>query len=1144
MLSLEDRFSREIAQAAVATKTFERTLRDLDGTSTRTRSSVTGLEKPVANVDRNSRLADRSINQLTGRLRLLTDVALTLGPALVPLGGAGVAAVAGLTAQFGALAGGIGVAVAALNGVGDALKAVNEYQLDPTYDNLAKVAEEFNRIGPAGAEFVVFLESISPQLREMQMLAREGLLPGLAEGIDAFLERGSQLNNIVSDLATAVGDLSASAGQALGGDRFNAFFDYLDSDAGPLLLEFGRSVGFVAEGLANMLVAFAPASSDFSSGLEDMTRRFAEWSAGLQDNDSFQEFLDYIRQNGPAAIDFLGSLVDALASVVEAAAPIGQAVLPALTAILDVFAAIGGTTVGASLLAAAAGFVAFNRAAGALKPVMGAATAGLQMLDDKLFSIDRAFDTAGTSATSAGKKITTAMKFAGAVAAVVALGQALEALDKPDVDLATLGRDLETLALGNGVSDQLDGVGEKIRDFSEAMNTVSEPVEELTTGALRIASLGFVDLNTTLDTTQEGLRNIDSELATLVESGNAETAAENFAYFRDDALALGVSIEDITRAFPEYGKALKNAGSEIDAAGSAHNELAGDIEYATTSLDSLRGALQSARELWKENRQEAREVAETFVNLGESLSDNKVSLGDWLKELEENAEALRQFQQNAEKAGRRGLDEGLVKSLQNAGSEGALRMRQLANATDEEIERANRAWYKGQGAVKDFVKEVGGVKPKYVTRLEAEVDQALAEIARLKQFLDIPDEYVNVWITRRTVDMGNPSGMGPQPSADGGTVPKTGRGYADRHLYLLADGEEVISNRNGQADRHRSLLKAINAGRLADGGTAGRVRPNLEQRGEILGLQSTIRDLVKQLKETGKDALGGLDRKIARNSLEQARRDLRDALRAPAREARQTRRDNVRNVREALSLEADMAAADIRKEYQEFKRVLREAGIDLPKNFDKLREKSLATAERFEKMTKKVAETQDALEEWRDTAENISTSVRSIFNNNIFGLEGGGLANALLQLEADRNDTAERNGLLQGVAGIAQSLGLDLSSGAFQAIATDADMQTLRDLDTAGEVQAFFDLFASRLQEQTAAGDFAATAVTGTQIAALEATLVQQNSVLDNLTKQLERQERQLEQAALNGTREGSRQGVQMAWSDQERVKTAKAKTR
>jgi hypothetical protein len=58
-------------------------------------------------------------------------------------------------------------------------------------------------------------------------------------------------------------------------------------------------------------------------------------------------------------------------------------------------------------------------------------------------------------------------------------------------------------------------------------------------------------------------------------------------------------------------------------------------------------------------------------------------------------------------------------------------------------------------------------------------------------------------------------------NADGGTVPKTGLPYADRHLYMLADGEEVISNRHGQADRWRPFLKAINAGHLANGGTAG-----------------------------------------------------------------------------------------------------------------------------------------------------------------------------------------------------------------------------------------------------------------------------------------------------------------------------------
>lgn len=52
---------------------------------------------------------------------------------------------------------------------------------------------------------------------------------------------------------------------------------------------------------------------------------------------------------------------------------------------------------------------------------------------------------------------------------------------------------------------------------------------------------------------------------------------------------------------------------------------------------------------------------------------------------------------------------------------------------------------------------------------------------------------------------------------DGGTVP--GAGFGDTEPALLTPGEEVI--RRGPAQQFRSLLKAINAGRFANGGTVG-----------------------------------------------------------------------------------------------------------------------------------------------------------------------------------------------------------------------------------------------------------------------------------------------------------------------------------
>ena len=55
-----------------------------------------------------------------------------------------------------------------------------------------------------------------------------------------------------------------------------------------------------------------------------------------------------------------------------------------------------------------------------------------------------------------------------------------------------------------------------------------------------------------------------------------------------------------------------------------------------------------------------------------------------------------------------------------------MRMRQLANATDAEIGRANRAWRDGQAEIRKYVDAVGDVPSKKVTRLEAKVAPALA----------------------------------------------------------------------------------------------------------------------------------------------------------------------------------------------------------------------------------------------------------------------------------------------------------------------------------------------------------------------------------------------------------------------------------
>lgn len=363
VLELEDNFSTGMARAAAATALLNRELNSLSGSAVRTASR--DMDRASKDIDKTGTSAERTgkqIDRLSGRLALLAQAAAVLGPALVPLGAAALPAVAGLTAEVGALAGALGVTLLAFKGLGDGIKALNTYQLEPTAANLEKVREEFEKLGPAGAHFVKFLDDLGPQLSSIQDAAREGLFPGIEDGITELLPLLPQVRSLVSEIATAMGDLATDAGASLAGPKWRAFFDYLERTAAPTLTSLGHIVGDFAAGLANLLVAFEPLSNAFTLGLEDMAASFESWSSTLDTNQGFQDFLGYLEQAGPKALDFLGALVGALASIVEAAAPVGDAVLPALTALANVLSTLAQSPVGPMFFTAAAALSVYSRA--------------------------------------------------------------------------------------------------------------------------------------------------------------------------------------------------------------------------------------------------------------------------------------------------------------------------------------------------------------------------------------------------------------------------------------------------------------------------------------------------------------------------------------------------------------------------------------------------------------------------------------------------------------------------------------------------------------------------------------------------------------------------------------------------------------
>lgn len=314
------------------------------------------------------------IDTTNDRTAWLAQGILALGPAIAPLGAAAVPVISGLATQMTIAAGAAATLGLAFNGVGDALGTLNDYQLDPTIANFEKMQLAMGKIGPDGAEFVQFLDSVGSEFSKLQMAAREGLFPGMAEGIEEFMVLLPQLERVVGNIAEGIGQLTIDAGEGLAGPRFEDFFTYMENEAQPILIQMGHTVGNFVDGIAAMIVAFGPLTADFSAGFESMSKEFADWAHGLDEgNASFEQFVEYVRDSIPKVQDLLGALAEASVAILKAAAPVADVMLPVLTQMLEVVTAIAETPLGPVILSLAAVASAYGR----LKALQTITTGGM-----------------------------------------------------------------------------------------------------------------------------------------------------------------------------------------------------------------------------------------------------------------------------------------------------------------------------------------------------------------------------------------------------------------------------------------------------------------------------------------------------------------------------------------------------------------------------------------------------------------------------------------------------------------------------------------------------------------------------------------------------------------------------------------------
>ncbi|WP_299057054.1 hypothetical protein [uncultured Nocardioides sp.] len=623
----------QAAKDAAALKLLTSVLKDLGASSAdvdritqrTSRGGLGSLSRDAVSSERSIRQLDSGINNLTGRLRLAGQVALTLGPALIPMAGLAVPAIAGIAAQLSIAAAAGSSALLAFQGVGEALTSIEAARLDPTAENLQKMRDALSELSPQAREFAREVGRLRPAIAAATVDASaEGFFPGLLEGMDDLESALPRIESFFNELGTVTGDLAGDTLASLTGERWQSFFNYIQNNARPILTDLVGTVGDVTHGLAELVMAFDPTNQDFSSWLRVQAGDFDDWAAGLSKTEGFREFVAYLQQNGPEVAEAASAIGGALVDIATAAAPLGGPALNGLEAVAKAVSAIADSPVGTPLIQAAAGMILFNKAVAA-----GAGAAGF-------FAKTRGNAAAmnSTIAGSAGGVGRLAGSLAAAGAAATILGNGLAEATGAKIDLGNLTRDLDALTKGADTK-LLDQVGNSLEYMAGWQNKAAEPIREV------FSAFGLFG-NTPMDNAVDNIESVDQALAQMVESGNAGKAEKAMQRILQAATGApeGASIapwarEEVMANFGAYQTALDNAAGGNGRYADSANEAGDAASGAGQSIGEM------TRALWRQ-KEAALGAFDAQTAWGQSLADAEEAAAKGARGISSHTEAGRE----------------------------------------------------------------------------------------------------------------------------------------------------------------------------------------------------------------------------------------------------------------------------------------------------------------------------------------------------------------------------------------------------------------------------------------------------------------------------------------------------------------------
>lgn len=290
-----------------------------------------------------------------GLLRILLYAIIILSPILAVAMGAMTAAIIGFAAALSGAIGAVAVLGAGLVGL---KKRFDETDPSDYTPGMQAFADAIDAVGDAWNTFLDGIETAGFGLMANAMQLVADILPTL---VPVFNAVATMLDGVVDSIRGFVDS-----------PEYQEMIDFFSDFGVDMLESFLVIGGNLLRFFGRLFQAIEPFARAMMSGLEDVTEGWMKWADDLENNESFQNFMDNALEYGPKVLDMLGSMIQAFMNIGEALQPFAGPMLDALTWFFDLIANADPTILSVIIGALAGLWLGLNVLAPVISVVAGA----------------------------------------------------------------------------------------------------------------------------------------------------------------------------------------------------------------------------------------------------------------------------------------------------------------------------------------------------------------------------------------------------------------------------------------------------------------------------------------------------------------------------------------------------------------------------------------------------------------------------------------------------------------------------------------------------------------------------------------------------------------------------------------------------